>query len=95
MYADNRTSSPSFDVQESSAGIELMFHYHYKNFSFLVQSVRTTTGDPSDKDTLVCKRDQTKPEYIPNIYYCNSTQFCCKNAGLDACCSNSFSSDEV
>lgn len=43
----------------------------------------------------ICKIDPNGSEFIPNIYICNNTQFCCTNAGQQACCSNEVTNDAM
>lgn len=46
-------------------------------------------------EKVLCKIDEEQPAYMPNIYWCESSERCCENEGLPSCCGTNITADAM
>uniref|UniRef100_A0A915IS23 Uncharacterized protein n=1 Tax=Romanomermis culicivorax TaxID=13658 RepID=A0A915IS23_ROMCU len=63
-------------------------------YESMLSSFYQSMSDDSN-DQILCRKDVNGLELIPNIFYCNSTQYCCNQDGAYACCSKEISPQDV
>ena len=61
----------------------------------MAQEAAIVTKPPQAASKVLCKIDEDQPEYMPNIYWCESNERCCENEGLPSCCGTSITTDAV